>query len=318
MSHELEFRADGQASMAYRASAGLPWHGLGTPIGDNATPEEMMIAAGLDWTVSKADTFALFNDQYVKTGRQALMRDSDGKILTEVGPGWNPVQNAEAFDFFVEFVKAGDMVMDTAGSLKDGRIVWAAADVRDGFTILGGDTVKGHLLFSNPHQYGKSLDIKFVMTRVVCNNTIVVALNEKGQPSVKLNHRSKFEPEKVKELLGIGHNKSEKFKEAAEFLASRRYNRDTLIEFVGDVFGKSKKDATLTTNGDQALRLVEAQPGAEFAPGTWWNAFNVTTYMADHKLGRTADTRAASALFGPNAKKKLDALDLALEYANAA
>lgn len=318
MSHELEMLANGQVAMAYRASAGEPWHGLGTALPDNVSPKEMMIAAGLDWTVSKADTFALFNGEYVPTNKQALIRDTDGRVLTEVGKGWNPVQNQEAFDFFVEFVKAGDMVMDTAGSLHDGQLVWAAAAVNDGFTILGGDTVKGHLLFSNPHKYGKSLDIKFVMTRVVCNNTIVVALNEKGKPSVKLNHRSRFDAEKVKELLGIGHNKTEKFKEAAEFLATKRYTRDTLIEFVGDVFGKSKKDDTLTTNGEQAMRLVEAQPGAEFAAGSWWNAFNVVTYMADHKLGRTADTRAASALFGPNAKKKLDALDLALEYANAA
>ena len=200
MSHELEMDENGNANMAFRVSKGQCWHGLGTPIADDLTPEQMMIAAGLNWTVSKADTFAKFGDQMIPTGRQALIRDTDGKVLTEVGKGWNPVQNAEAFDFFAEFVKAGDMVMDTAGALMGGQIVWCSADVRDGFTILGGDEVKGYLLFSNPHRYGKSLDIKFVMTRTVCNNTLTVALNEKGQASVKLNHRSRFNAEKVKEI----------------------------------------------------------------------------------------------------------------------
>lgn len=317
MAHELELNADGTANMAYRISKGEPWHGLGTPVGDDLTPLEMMQAAGLDWTVSKANTFALVNGEYIPTGRQALIRDTDSRVLTEVGKGWNPVQNKEAFEFFVEFVKAGDMLMDTAGSLKDGQIVWASADVRDGFTILGGDEVKGYLLFSNPHQYGKSLDVKFVMTRTVCNNTLTVALNEKGQPSVKLNHRSVFEAEKVKELLGIGHNKTEKFKEAALFLASKRYAKETLEEFVGDIFGRTE-DKQITRTGDRALHLLERQPGAEFAPGTWWNAYNVCTYMADHEMGRSADTRAASALFGANAKRKLTALDRALEMAKAA
>lgn len=316
MAHNVEI-VDGVAKMAYRVSKGKPWHGLGTPIGDNLTPEQMLVAAGLDWTVSKVDTFALFNDTYVPTGKQALIRDTDGKVLTQVGKDWNPVQNKEALDFFADFVATGKMKMDTAGSLKEGQIVWASADVQDGFTILNGDEVKGYMLFSNPHQYGKSLDIKFVMTRTVCNNTLTMALNEVGQPSVKLNHRSKFDADKVKKLLGIGHNKLNTFKDSALFLASKRYKKETLEEFVVNVFGKTEK-GTLTRTGERAVALIEKQPGAEYAPGSWWNAVNIVSYMADHELGRTNDTRMASSLFGSNAKRKLDALDLGLEMAKAA
>jgi phage/plasmid-like protein (TIGR03299 family) len=315
MAHNIEM-INGVAQMAYRSSQGLPWHGLGTPVSDDMTPEQMMIAAGLDWGVQKVDSFIEFNGKRVKTGQQSLVRETDGQILTQVGPGWNPVQNAEAFEFFAEFVSNGDMVMDTAGSLKDGRIVWALADVRDGFTIFNGDEVRGYLLFSNPHQYGKSIDIKFVMERVVCNNTLTVALNEKGQPSVRVNHRSQFNPERVKEILGLGHNKVEKFKAAAEFLGSKNYIKSDLENYFGDVFGRStREDKTLTRTAERALELVENQPGADFRPGTWWNAYNAVTYMVDHELGRSADTRMASAWFGANAKRKVDALDRALEMA---
>jgi phage/plasmid-like protein (TIGR03299 family) len=318
MAHELEF-VNGVAQMAYRESKGKPWHGLGTAIGDNLTPQEIMVAAGLNWEVEKVNTFINYNGKQVETGQQALVRSTDGKILTQVGQGWNPVQNAEAFNFFTDFVKAGDMIMDTAGSLKEGQIVWALADVRDGFSLFNGDEVRGYLLFSNPHQYGKAIDIKFVMERVVCNNTLAVALNEKNQPSVRVNHRSVFDADKVKEILGLSHNKVEKFKEAAEFLGSKQYDRAKLEKFFGKIFGEStQENKTLSRTAERAIELVENQPGDHFRPGTWWNAYNAVTYMTDHELGRSVDTRMASAWFGTNAKRKVDALDLAIDMAEAA
>lgn len=318
MAHELEM-INGVAQMAYRESNGLPWHGLGTPVSDDMTPQQMMEVAGLNWSVEKVPTFIDLNGQKIETGQEALVRSTDGKILTQVGKGWNPVQNAEAFDFFTDFVSAGDMVMDTAGSLKEGQIVWAMADVRDGFSLFNGDEVKGYLLFSNPHQYGKAIDVKFVMERVVCNNTLAVALNEKNQPSIRVNHRSQFDAESVKVALGISHEKIEKFKEAAEFLGSKRYQDETLKRFMAKVFGESTRDdKLLSRTAEQAMEYVENQPGDNYRPGTWWNAYNAVTYMADHKLGRTADTRMASAWFGTNAKRKVDALDAAIEMAEAA
>ena len=316
MAHELEI-VNGQAQMAYRASQGKPWHGLGVPVGDDMTPQQMMEVAGLDWEVEKVDNFIRYKGDNIATGQQSLVRSTDGKILTNVGKDWNPVQNAEAFDFFTDFVSAGDMVMDTAGSLRDGQIVWALADVKDGFSLFNGDEVRGYMLFSNPHQYGKAIDVKFVMERVVCNNTLAVALNEKHQPSVRVSHRSVFDPETVKQALGLAHNKVEIFKEAAEFLGSKRYTDEKLTEFFGVVFGKSTKEKEqLARTAKQAMDIVETQPGNEFAPGTWWNAYNAVTYMTNHELGRSKDSRMSSAWFGGNATRNVKALDLALEMAN--
>lgn len=318
MAHNLEM-INGEAQMAYRLTSGVPWHGLGTPVDDDMTPIEMMKAAGLDWTVRKVESFVEVNGEKIPTGQQALIRETDGKILTNVGGNWNPCQNETAFEFFNDFVRAGDMVMDTAGSINDGKMVFAAADVRDGFTLFGGDEVKGYLLFSNPHQYGKCIDVKFVMTRVVCNNTLSMALTEKSQPAVRLSHRNEFDAEVVKELLGISHTRVQQFKEAAEFLGSKRYNNYDFERFLGKVFGtSSQENKVLSRTGERALEIVETQPGANFKPGTWWNAYNAVTYITDHELGRSDDARASSSLFGANARKKLDALDLAVEMAEAA
>lgn len=318
MAHALEM-INGEAQMAYRLTKGVPWHGLGVPVSDDMTPIEMMKAAGLDWTVKKVESFVEHNGEQIPTGQQALVRETDGKILTNVGGNWNPCQNETAFNFFNDFVSAGDMVMDTAGSINDGRMVFAAADVKDGFTVFGGDEVKGYLLFSNPHQYGKCIDVKFVMTRVVCNNTLSMALTEKSQPAVRLSHRNEFDASVVNELLGISHTRVQQFKEAAEFLGSKRYTDEAYIRFLGKVFGtSSQEDKVLSRTGERAFEIVETQPGADFKPGSWWNALNAVTYMTDHELGRSDDARASSSLFGANSRKKLDALNLAVEMAEAA
>jgi len=318
MAHELEI-VNGMANMAYRESKGLPWHGLGTPVHDNMTPMEMMKSANLDWKVSKQPSFVEINGKRVLTGQEALVRESDGRILTNVSGAWKPCQNEQAFEFFNEFVSAGDMQMDTAGSLKDGQIVFAAADVNDGFTLFGGDEVKGYLLFSNPHVYGKSIDVKFIMTRVVCNNTLSMALTERGQPAVRLSHRNNFNPEMVKELLGISHNRVAQFKDAAELLGSKKYSDKAFKTFLATVFGTSNQEGKiLSRTAERAFEIVETQPGADYAPKSWWNAYNTVTYMTDHEMGRSDDTRAAAAWFGHNAKRKLDALNVAVEMAEAA
>ena len=72
----------------------------------------------------------------------------------------------EAFDFFSDFVKAGDMEMHTAGSLDDGKMVWALAKVNESFELFKGDKVDSYLLFSNPHQYGKSSSINCFLGQV--------------------------------------------------------------------------------------------------------------------------------------------------------
>jgi len=74
----------------------------------------------------------------------------------------------------------------------------------------------------------------------------------------------------------------------------------------------------LSRTAREAFEVMETQPGAQYARGSWWQAINTVTYMTDHVLGRTADTRLQSAWFGLNQTKKVDALNLAVQMAEAA
>ena len=323
MAHELEI-VNGVAQMAYVGEK--PWHGLGVEVSNDLTPAQIMEKAGLNWSVEKKD-LTIEGTNIKVPGHQALIRSTDNKILDVVGEDWNPVQNAEAFEFFSEYVLAGDMEMNTAGSLKGGRNVWALAKVKESFTILKEDQVDSYLLFSNPHQYGKAIDVRFTPIRVVCNNTLTMSLNAQSKNQVKLNHRSVFDAETVKTTLGIAHEKFAKYKEMAEFLASKKFSVDSLIQYYNDVFPhtynkdkgvKVTKADDLTKTAKAAMAVLDTQPGAKLGEGTWWQAFNSVTFLTDHQMGRTADTRMESAWFGINQARKVKAANLAVEYANAA
>ena len=317
MAHQIE-------TMAYAGE--LPWHGLGTEVSNDLTPDQMMVKAGVDWKVHEAESFVEFNGEKIKTGQKALIRETDGKVLTNVGENWHPVQNEQAFDFFNDYVMAGDMEMHTAGSLRGGQYVWALAKVKESFDLFGGDQVDSYMLFSNPHVYGKSIDIRFTPIRVVCNNTLTFALGSQAARAVKVGHRMAFDADSVKVTLGIAHEKFAKYKEMAEFLGNKRYGVVDLIEYYNEVFPNTSRTninsdvktfKDLSRNAKLCYDVLESQPGANFAEGTWWQAFNSVTYVTDHVQGRNADNRLHSQWFGQNQLRKIKAAEKAVEFAMA-
>jgi phage/plasmid-like protein (TIGR03299 family) len=315
MSHELEM-TDGKANMVYAGD--VPWHGLGTQIPADLTPQQVLEAAGLDWEVTKIPAFADVNGKMVAIGRSALVRSTDDRVLDVVGNDWNPVQNIEAFEFFNDFIAEGDMEMHTAGSLKDGQIVWALAKINDGFSLFGGDEVESYLHFTNFHKYGFSTDVRFTPVRVVCHNTLTLSLNTKVDKMVKISHRREFNGDNVKLMLGVAAEKLAQYKEMAGFLGSKKCGAADMVEYFNKVFpfkGENVRGKDVSRQAALALDIVDTQPGAEFAPGSWWQTFNAVTYIADHLAGRTADTRMESAWYGVNKTLKTKALETALEMA---
>jgi phage/plasmid-like protein (TIGR03299 family) len=309
--------------MAYAGE--VPWHGLGVSVPKDLSPAQMLEKAGLDWQVRKVPAFADIDGQQTNVGWSALVRSTDSEVLSVVSNDWNPLQNHQAFEFFHEYCAAGDMEMNTAGSLRGGQIVWALAKVKESFELFKGDQVDSYLLFTNPHKFGQGIDVRFTPIRVVCNNTLTLSLNTKAERSVKQSHRTIFDADTVKEQLGIATDKLAKYKEMAQFLGSKRYNEDSLKDYFNRIFpvlvynkekGPQRKD--LSKSATLAMETIATQPGAKFAEGSWWQAFNAVTYLTDHKIGKTADTRLSSAWFGPNKNLKVKALETAIEMAEAA
>jgi phage/plasmid-like protein (TIGR03299 family) len=285
----------------------------------------MLKAAGLDWTVDPVELFAEVGDKRLATGHRALVRSTDQRVIDVITDDWNPVQNEQAFEFFNDFVAHGDMSMETAGSLKDGKIIWALAKVKESFDLFGGkDRIDAYLHFTNPHQYGQSIDVRFTPIRVVCNNTLTLSLNQKSKNMVKVSHRREFDADQVKEALGVAKQKLAKYKYMAEFLSQKRYTNENVVDYFKRIFPvlTTKQDSKkeLSNSAERGLEIVkfDKQPGAEYGKGTYWELFNTVTYMTDHEIGRSADARLTSAWYGANKNLKTKALETAVEMADAA
>lgn len=322
MAHELEMQ-NGKAMMAYN-KAEKPWHGLGFAVEGDLTPEQMMKAAHLDWTVDKVPCKIKIDGKNVGVGHDALVRSSDKKVFDVVTEDWNPVQNQVAFDFFDQYVKAGNMDMETAGALKGGQLVWALARIKDSFSLFKNkDRVESYMLFTNPHMYGMSTSVSFTAIRVVCANTLNLSLNNsKGDKIVRVSHRNEFDAEQVKETLGIAHEKLAQYKEMAEFLASRKAKKPDMMEYFKHLFPVvsnkeegSKKE--MSQGAKKCLEVLDTQPGAELGEGTWWQPYNAVTFHLDHNAGRSSDSRLTSAWYGPNRNLKVKALEQAVKMAEA-
>lgn len=315
MAHEVE-------SLAYTGNP--PWHGLGVAVGKTLSPHQVQQAADLDWQVEKVPLTYEHNGQSCESSHYALVRTSDGQFLDTVkSDRWTPVQNSEAFKFFGEFVRTGDMTMEVAGSLSNGKRVFALARLRNGFRLSRAreDATQSYLLFTNPHLYGHSVDIRFTPVRVVCMNTLTLALGQKDNDyRVNFNHSRGFIAEEARKLVYLAAGRLNAYRQQADFLASKRYRPDMLDRYFRQVFAPLLPARTEDPPRGVALahEAVETQPGHEYAQGSWWNAFNAVTYLTDHKIGRSAATRLGTAWYGRGKMRKKQALDLAVEYAEAA
>ena len=338
-------------TMAYAGK--VPWHGLGEKVEDNLTPEEMLVKAGLDWSVSKRPMYFAdkpntwdLNDPRAEakllraSEHYAIVRDTDNRVLSHCGEGFVPFQNHETMSFFKKFTKAGQMQMDTAGSLSNGERIWGLAKIKKGFKLAGGDEIEGYLLMANSHKVGSAMTIMFTPIRVVCNNTITLALNTEGLTGkFRVLHLQMFDEEimrSAEQALGISGEQMKQFTEQAEFLASKKATEEKVNTFIAELFQKNLLVERAKHNNPKSLpplheefaknasavkEAIETSPGSNLASakGTWWGALNGVTYVMDHaKKAKTRDHALTSAWFGASAITKRTALTKAVEYGKVA
>lgn len=150
-----------------------PWHGLGKIVMEAPTSKDALRLAGLDWNVVQEPIYTEFNE--VVEGYKANVRDTDRKVLGVVSDRYKVVQNADAFSFTDELLGKG-VRYETAGSLQEGKKVWLLARLPREY-IIGGERISPYLVFSNTHDGSGSVKVAVTPVRVVCNNTLNLALD---------------------------------------------------------------------------------------------------------------------------------------------
>lgn len=313
-------------TMAYAGET--PWHGLGNRLARKQPIEVWARQAGMDWQIEETPV-CFMSGQAGALGtihsfpEQKVLYRSDTKApLSVVSNRYQVVQPAEILEFYRDLTEAGGFELETAGVLKDGKKLWALAKTGQQTVLKGGDTVNGYLLLATACDGTLATTAQFTSVRVVCNNTLAIALAD-GTGAVKVPHRTQFNPQAVKQQLGIAVASWDSFMVRMRALSERKVRPATAHDFFRRLLDMPSL-ATIESKpqpNDRALRAIQALydgkgMGADLpsAAGTAWGLVNAVTQYSDHeRRARSADHRLDSAWFGVGANLKQRAWDEALK-----
>lgn len=294
-----------------------PWHWLGVRLPANATYRQIAELAGF-YTAEEKQLF-IEGSNLVVPDKKAVVRGDDGRYLATVGSGYRVVQFAEVAKTLVEATGLVGGFFHTAGTLGPvGARGWLLGDLQGDIVVKGDPSpIKKYLLGTTGHDGLSAINLKNVATRVVCQNTLGLALGERGGASFKIHHttnagaRLAQAAAALKKLL----RSYETFGELANFMAVTPFT-DKQMKATIDVVLPAPKDETdhlrIERDREKVLSLFETAVGLESAiKGTSWAAANAWSEFLDHvRLPRAKkghdlrDQRLESIWMGSAAKLK--------------
>jgi phage/plasmid-like protein (TIGR03299 family) len=324
MAHDLA-TTNGKPAVMYAGE--VPWHQLGTRLDEPATAREAIEAAGLNYLAELKDVQTV--DGTPVPQRKAVVRSDTGDVLGVVGKSYVPVQNYQAFGFLDAIVAEGGLRYHTAGALGNGERVWMLAKLPDHIRVKGSDDlVEKFLLLSNSHDGSTALRTLFTPIRVVCQNTLNLALREGRNQGMSILHKGDLTG-KIREaqrVLGLAERFYDDAAAKIDILASHYPTVDQVQRYFESLY----PDPTDADNSrakrvrGNLTQIFETGIGLDMPAikGTSWAAFNAVTEWVDHhRPTRAADPterasrRLESAWWGSGATLKAKAWNQALSLA---
>ncbi|MDE6212406.1 MAG: DUF932 domain-containing protein [Lachnospiraceae bacterium] len=270
-----------------------PWHGLGIRVEDAPTSEDALRLAGLDWKVAQESIFTDAGD--IIAGYKVNVRDSDRKVLGVVSDRYKIIQNGEAFAFTDALLGSG-VCYETAGSLQEGKRVWLLARLPREY-IMAGERIAPYLVFSNSHDGSGAVRVALTPIRVVCNNTLNLALNT-ARRSWSMIHTGniKDKMQEAKDTLFMAEEYMESLGEEFGRLRGQKVTDDQVKEYVEQLLPMDK-DATAVQEKntlrlrEDMLRRYYAAPDLKGIGSNAYRFINAVSDFATHSrpLRRTAN-----------------------------
>ena len=261
-----------------------PWHGLGVKVEKALSSRKALEIAGLNWNVIQKPIYT--DDNVLIPSFKANVRESDGKILGVVTDRYKIVQNKEAFAFTDSLLGEG-VKYETAGSLQGGKKVWLLANLPEKYKILD-DEVNSYMVFSNSHDGTGAIKVAMTPIRVVCNNTLNLALssakrvwsaNHTGNINAKLD-------EAMKTLL-LAEHYMKNLNDEAEVLSKVRLTDKKVMNFVNELLplpedaSKIQEKNITNLRDDMKLRYFDA-PDLIYLPKSAWRFVNAVSDFSTH------------------------------------
>lgn len=270
-----------------------PWHGLGTRVEEAPTSADALRLAGLDWEVLQEPIFTEAGDAI--SGYKVNVRDRDRKVLGVVSDRYKIIQNREAFAFTDTLLGSG-VRYETAGSLQEGKRVWLLARLPREY-IIAGERISPYLVFSNSHDGSGAVRVALTPIRVVCNNTLNLAL-EKASRSWSMIHTGNISDkmQEAKATLFMAETYMDSLGKEFENLRRQKITDSQLKEYVSQLLPLEKDATTIQEKNTLKLRedMLNRYHNAPDLRGVENNAYrfiNAVSDFATHAkpLRRTAN-----------------------------
>lgn len=308
-----------------------PWHRLGIQFNERMNSTQAIHAAQLDYKVITQPLYRIFDPGQIReSGAYATVNSDTNEQLGVVGERYTPIQNGDAFKFFDSLVEEGAAIYETAGALGKGERVWILAKLPKSFSILSEDKVECYCLLYNSHDGTSPLSVMFTPIRVVCQNTLNMALgSKKAQNIVKIRHTT-YAEDRISEAGRILKYMSTYFNEIGEEchkLSEFTIDDAFIVNFKDLMFGKEDEipDSAGRAKAIRANRLeifdkrMQSGMGVNIpgVVGTPWHLVNAAVEMADYDMPKIGKDPTESVLFGSSAEFKQRAWDTAFELMEA-
>jgi len=243
-----------------------------------------------------------------------------------VGASYNIIQNHECFDFLDSIVGEGQALYHTAGSLFGGTRIFITLKLPED-SVVGGDTIQRYVLLATSHDGSMALTARMTGVRVVCANTLAVAVGEQSQQCISIRHTQSYK-DKVSEarrVLGLADLYYKHMEREFNKMLDATMRESDLSRFVNTLFpdtkkgedGKAKASAGATKKRDRIRELARSGSGNDAVAGTRWAAFNAVTEFVTHERtsnvspGKTKEEVSFdSMMFGSGRQLEQRAFDL--------
>jgi phage/plasmid-like protein (TIGR03299 family) len=264
----------------------VPWHGLGTPCDEAQDSAGALEKSGLDWLVESMPIY--LNSGLMVDNYRANVRSSDQSVFGIVTERYKIVQNKEAFaftDFLLKNDRGIPVKYETAGSLDGGKRVWLLAHLPPE-KILG-DNIVPYIVFTNSHDGKGSIRISITPTRVVCQNTLNLALKNAVR-SWSTRHVGDMEVKMAvaQDTLFRTQQYMEELNEEAEVLQQTKITPSIVQDFLNEVFpltgASDRQKINIDFQRNLVFDLYTNKPDLTPFKGTAWGLYNAMADFESH------------------------------------
>lgn len=266
-----------------------PWHYEMTKdrthiLEEAPTSRDAIELAGLNWRVESNPVYD-GNGNEIK-GFKANTRSSDGSVLGIVTNKYKIVQNVDAFDFTDNLI-GEEMRYETAGSLKNGKTIWLLGKMPERF--ICGDKFEPYICFTNSHDGTGAVKIAMTPIRVVCNNTLNMALTG-AKRSWSTKHMGNMEAKlsEARHTLELAHEYLDALSVEAEKMANETMNEESVIETLNKMFpvdeDTSDRQKRNIQNTKDGIMICMLRPDIAQFLNTKWGFINAVSDYVGHSI----------------------------------